>query len=157
MRPLAYILNLTYRKGKADPTESINKIRNEHKCLALAFQPLVDMNKSKRGLKTCVKGSCVSGRAWIHFFIGDTEGSNKWPGHYNGSGKLKRPYRDCQCSFEKMCHINPRCRYITLDDLRRAKRQKMNAPTMKEKVLFPESIRARYPKYINSQRPITFG
>ena len=53
------------------------------------------MNKSKCGLKMSVKGRYVSGRAWIHFFIGDKECNNKWPGHYNGSGKLKRPYRDC--------------------------------------------------------------
>jgi len=88
-RPLSYIPNLTHGKGKADPTESIEKIRNEHKCLALAFQSLVDTNKSKRGLKICVKGCWVSGQAWIHSFIGGTEGNNKWFGHYNDSDKLK--------------------------------------------------------------------
>jgi hypothetical protein len=39
-----------------------------------------------------VKGRPVYGRAWIHFFIGDTKGNNKWLGHYNVSGNLKQPY-----------------------------------------------------------------
>ena len=76
-RPLAYNPNLTHRKGKADPTESIGKIRNEHKCLVLAFQSLVDLNNPKHGLKACVEGCGVSGQAWIHSFIGGTEGNNK--------------------------------------------------------------------------------
>ena len=53
-----------------------------------------DMNASKGGLKISVKGRLVSACAWIHFFIGDTKGDNKWLGHYNSSGKLKQPYRD---------------------------------------------------------------
>ena len=91
------------------------------------------MNASSGGLKAFVKGRPVYGRAWIHFFIGDTEGNNKWLGHYNGSGKLKRPYRDCCCSFGKMCATNPSCRYITLDDMRSAKRRKTKATTEAEK------------------------
>ena len=87
------------------------------------------MNKSNSKLKMSVKGRYVSGRAWIHFFIADTEGNNKWLGHYNGSGKLKRPYWDCRYSFEKMCHTNPQCKYIALDDMRKAKRRKVNAIT----------------------------
>jgi hypothetical protein len=132
-RPLAYIPNLSHGKGKADKTQSKEKTQNEHKCLALAFASLAEMNVSPGGLKAFVKGRPVYGRAWIHFFIGDTEGNNKWLGHYNGSGKLKRPYRDCCCSFGKMCATNPSCRYITLDDMRKAKRRKTKATTEAEK------------------------
>ena len=68
------------------------KTQNEHKCLSLAFCSLAKMNASPDSLKMFVKGRPVYGRAWIHFFIGDTKGNNKWLGHYNGSGNLKRPY-----------------------------------------------------------------
>ena len=71
-RLLPYIPNLSHGKGKVDCTESIDKNMNEHKCLALAFQLLVEMNKSDSGLKMSVKGCCVSGRAWIYFFVGKT-------------------------------------------------------------------------------------
>ena len=46
-----------------------------------------------------VDGYFVTGQVWIHFFIGDTAGFNTWLGHYNGSGKLKRQWRDCHCTF----------------------------------------------------------
>ena len=78
-----------------------------------------------------VRGRFGRGCAWIHLFIGDTAGNNTWLGHYNGSGKLKRPYIDYRCTFRMMDAHNPHCTYITLDDTRAAKRQKMNARTEK--------------------------
>ncbi len=32
-----------------------------------------------------VMGKEVKVKVWIHFFIGDTEGNNKWLGHYPGN------------------------------------------------------------------------
>ena len=55
-RLLSYTPNLSYGKGKADTTESKEKVQNEHKCLTLAFESLADINASKGGLKTMVKG-----------------------------------------------------------------------------------------------------
>ena len=136
-RPLAYIPNLSHGKGKADKTQSMVKVQDEHKCLALVFRSLRQLHKSKRGLMMIVKGRYVTGRVWIHFFIGDTAGNNTWLAHYNSSGKVKRPYRDCSCCFGRMSDTNPRCQYIDLEDMRKAKRRKLNATTEKaKKVIF---------------------
>ena len=138
-RPMAYIPNLSHGKGKADKTQSIVKVQDEHKCLALVFRSLRRLHKCKRGLKARVKGRWVVCRVWIHFFIGDTAGNNTWLAHYNSSGKLKRPYRDCSCCFGRMSDTNPRCKYIALEDMRTAKRRKLNARTEEEKkVIFKD-------------------
>jgi hypothetical protein len=58
-------------------------------------------------------------KIWIHYFIGDTEGNNKWLGHYGGSNiRTNRPYRDCQCSFREMSMPNPQCVYSTLREMK---------------------------------------
>ena len=70
-------------------------------------------------------GQEVQVKVWIHFFIGDTEGINKWLGHYPGNKpNVQRPYQDCKCSFEEMSCTNPVCVYTTLDEMRVAKRLK---------------------------------
>ena len=113
------------------------KVQDEHKCLALVFGYLRQLHKSKRGLMMVVKGRYVTGRVWIHFILGDTAGNNTWLAHYNSSGKVKRPYRDCSCCFGRMSDTNPRCQYIALEDMRKAKRRKLNATTEKaKKVIF---------------------
>ena len=132
-RPLAYIPNLSHGKAKSDKTQSKVKVQDEHTCLALVFRSLRELHKSRRGMKMKVKGKFVTGIVWIHFFIGDTAGNNTWLAHYNGSGKLKRPYRDCQCNFGKMSHPDPKCTYITLNEMRETKRQKIDATTNQEK------------------------
>ena len=131
-RPLAYIPNLSHGKAKSDNTPPQVKVQDEHTCLALVFRSLRELHKSQRGLKMIVKGQFVTGKVWIHFFIGDTAGNNTWLAHYNGSGKLKRPYRDCHCNFGKMSHPDPNCTYITLNEMRETKRRKMNANTKQE-------------------------
>ena len=73
-----------------------------------------------------IKKRLVSCRIWIHFFIGDTAGNNVWLGHYNSSGKLKRPYRDCTCPYPDMSLDNPKCRYLRLEDMRYAKKRKLD-------------------------------
>ena len=61
----------------------------------------------------------------IHYFIGDTEGNNKWLGQYprNKEG-VQRPYRDCTCSFDKLELSNPHCQYIRLEDIHEGRKQK---------------------------------
>ena len=68
-----------------------------------------------------VRGHFGRGCAWIHFFIGETAGNNTWLEHYNGSGKLKSPYRDYRCTLRMMDAHNPHYTHITLDDTRIAK------------------------------------
>jgi hypothetical protein len=72
-------------------------------------------------------GRAVKLKVWIHYIIGDTEGNNKWLGHYPGNKKqICRPYRDCHCGYDELNNPNPSCVYATLDDMREAKRVKRN-------------------------------
>ena len=79
---------MSHGKSKSDKTEPIVKVQDKHKCLALAFRSLRELTQSGRVIKANVNGRLVSGKVWIHYFIGDTAGNNAWLGHYNGSGKL---------------------------------------------------------------------
>jgi hypothetical protein len=66
-------------------------------------------------------------KIWIHYFIGDTEGKNKWLGQYPGNRYgVKRPYRDCTCFFKDLKNTNPTCVYITLDDILKDNIRKQN-------------------------------
>ena len=59
-------------------------------------------------------------KPFIHFFIGDTEGHNKWLGHYQSSQPgTSRPYRDCHCSFAELNAPNPKCTYTLASEFRR--------------------------------------
>ena len=124
-RPLAYIPNLSHGKSKADTKSALKNLRNEHRCLAAAFQPIIDLHM-RNGIIVVVNKRRVIGKIWIHFFIGDIQGNNVWLCHYNGSGMVAMPYRDCLCSFDKMNENNPICCYLNLDDMRQAKRVKLN-------------------------------
>ena len=63
-------------------------------------------------------GRDVHIKVWIHFIIGDTEGNNKWLGHYPGNNAgTKRPYRDCQCLFRELSNVMPNCIYTTVDEM----------------------------------------
>lgn len=117
-RPMAYIPNLAYGKGQGG--KSIDKSQDEHNCIAFAFKSLVDLCNAG-GIKTIVMGKEVHMKIWIHFFIGDTEGHNKWLGHYSTSNSgVQRPYRDCHCSFADMSNTNPNCVYSTSKEMRLA-------------------------------------
>ncbi len=66
-------------------------------------------------------------KIWIHYFIGDTAGNNKWLGQYPGNHDgVKRPYRDCKCSFGVLKNTNPNCVYITLDNIQQDNISKQN-------------------------------
>jgi hypothetical protein len=66
-------------------------------------------------------------KVWIHYFIGDTEGFNKWLGHYPGNKRqICRPYRDCHCGFDELRNPNPSCVNVTLEEMREAKQVKRN-------------------------------
>ncbi len=60
-------------------------------------------------------------KIWINYFIGDTEGNNKWLGQYPGNrDEVQHTYRDCKCSFKDLKNTNPNCVYITLDNIHQA-------------------------------------
>jgi len=127
-RPLGYIPNLGYGKNKADKTETKNKIQDEHKsCLACILESIRNIHRSG-GFNATVLGKAVQIKVWIHFFIGDIEGNNKWVGHFPGNTReVKRPYRDCRCrcsfGFGDLSNPNPTCVLSTLEEMEIAKRR----------------------------------
>ncbi len=101
-RLLGYIPNLSAGKGEANHMPVKDKIQNKHICLSQVFKSIRDI-LDRGGIRTMVIGREVHIKVWIHFIIGDTEGNNKWLGHYPGNNsRIIRPYRDCQCSFADM-------------------------------------------------------
>jgi hypothetical protein len=66
-------------------------------------------------------GKEVIVKPFIHYFIGDTEGLNKWLGHYNGSKPgMMHPYRDCHCGFERLNASIHNCKYTKAREFHRA-------------------------------------
>ena len=123
-RPIGYIPNLSYGKGIADKQQTRDKIQDEHTCLSCIFASLRNIQRDK-GFQLTVLGQDVRVMVWIHYFIGDTEGNNKWLGQYPGNQEgVKRPYRDCKCTYECLRSTNPICVYVTLADICEGRRQK---------------------------------
>ena len=111
-RPMAYLPNLAH--GKAGGGKSRDKVQDEHNCLAYALKSLVELSEAG-GIRTVVLGKEVIIKPFIHYFIGDTEGHNKWLGHYTGSKPgMARPYRDCHCTFQQLSSTYPECVYTLL-------------------------------------------
>ena len=122
-RPFGYIPNLFAQKGVANKRLTKDKLKDEHTCLGAIFKSLCDINRSG-GFEVFVFGQQVRVKVWIHFFIGDTEGNNKWLGQDPGNREgVKQPYRDCTCSFDQLQLSNPRCQYIKLDNIREGRRR----------------------------------
>ncbi len=64
-------------------------------------------------------------KVWIHYFIGDTKGNNKWLGQYPGNREgVRCTYRDCKCQFHDLSDPNPNCIYLTMDNINLAKKRK---------------------------------
>jgi len=117
---LGYIPNLTAGMGEANRTSAEDKVQNVHRCLSFVLKSLRDIRR-RGGIRTVVMGREVHIKVWIHFIIGDTEGNNKWLGHYPGNNAgTKRPYHDCQCSFRELSNVMPNCIYSTVDEMKDA-------------------------------------
>ena len=125
-RVLGYLPNLGHGKNKSNKTPTVKKIQDEHDCLSCVFES-VRMIHRNGGFRANVLGKDVRVKIWIHYFIGDTEGNNKWLGHYSGNkSQVYRPYRDCSCSFDELSNHNPTCIYSTLHEMRCAYLLKLN-------------------------------
>ena len=83
-RVLGYLPNLSYGENKSNKTPTVYKVQNEHDCLSCVFKSIRQIHKNE-GFRATVLGQDVIVKIWIHYFIGDTEGNNKWLGHYQGS------------------------------------------------------------------------
>ena len=125
-RPFGYMPNLSHNRGAADRRLTKDKIQDEHFCLSVLFGSLRDIHKAG-GFELTVLGRRVHIKVWIHFFIGDTEGNNKWLGQYPGNREgVQQPYRDCKCSFDCLQLSNPSCSYVNLVDIRAGNRHRRN-------------------------------
>ena len=122
-RPIAYLPNLDLHKveGMTKTQQARQSVQDEHFCLMAALKSLVAINK-KNGIATVVKGKSVIGKVWIHYIIGNCSGNNRWLGHFNGSGKMKRPYRDCRCGYPHMGQCDPHCTYIRPEEVDAARK-----------------------------------
>jgi hypothetical protein len=120
-RPICCILNLGYGRGTSNKTQTRDKIQDEHSCISFTFQSLKNINK-ENGFQCVVLGCTVCVKVWIHYFIGDTEGNNKWFSQYPGNREgARRPYHDCKCQFHDLSNPNPNCIYHTMDNINLAK------------------------------------
>jgi hypothetical protein len=116
-RPIGDIPNLSYGKGTADRRSTSDKIQDKHTCLSCIFESLHRITR-QGGFDLCVLRQNVTVKIWIQYFIGDTEGNNKWLGQYPGyRDGVKPPYCDWKCSFKDLKNTNPTCVYITLDNI----------------------------------------
>ncbi len=79
------------------------------------------------GILLVVLGHDVCVKVWIHYFIGDTEGNNKWLSQYpDNRGGVQQPYWDCTCKFDSLKETNPTCVYTMLGEVRKGRRRKQN-------------------------------
>jgi hypothetical protein len=123
-RQICYIPNLGYGRGTSNKTQIRDKIQDEHSCISFAFQSLKNINKENE-FQCDVLGRIVRIKVWIHYFIGDTKGNNKWLDQYPGNIEgVRHPYHDCKCQFHDLSNPNPNCIYLTMDDINFAKKRK---------------------------------
>ena len=115
---LGYIPNLGYGKGKAKTQTSTMRLQDEHDCLALITKQIIII-QTNGGFWTEVMGKKVCVKVWIHFITGDTAGHNNLVGHMNGSN-MKYPYRDCKCELHELSNPRPKCKLVTLNEIRSA-------------------------------------
>jgi hypothetical protein len=125
-RPLGYIPSLSHAKGVADRRLTKDKIQDEHTCISCILWWLCKIS-NEGGFDVVILGHDVCVKVWIHYFIGDTEGNNKWLGQYPGNREgVQQPYQDCTCKFDSLKETNPTCVYITLGDVHKGRRRKHN-------------------------------
>jgi hypothetical protein len=121
-RPIGYIPNLGFGAPTKEDTRLLHtktpatfKLQNEHNCIAAALAPLIKISK-RGGIRVTVKSKPVIAKVWIHFFMGDMSGHNRWLGQFNSGDKIQWPYCYCKCKIDDMNNSNPTCIYLTRED-----------------------------------------
>ncbi len=75
----------------------------------------------------CCLGTYSACQSLDHYFIGDSEGNNKWLGQYPGNREgVRCPYCDCKCQYHDLSNSNPNCIYLTMEDINYAKKRKQD-------------------------------
>ncbi len=83
-RPIGYIPNLSHEKGVSDRRVTKDKIQDKHTCISYILQLLYKIS-NEGGFDLAVLRHNVHVKVWIHYFVGDMEGNNKWLGQYPGN------------------------------------------------------------------------
>ncbi len=98
-----YIRVFVFKSKKSQPkTHTRDHIQDEHSCISFALQSLKNINK-ENGFQCVVLGHTVCVKVWIHCFIGDTKGNNKWLGQYPGNREgVRRQCCACKCLFNNL-------------------------------------------------------
>ncbi len=115
---LGYIPNLGYGKGKAKKQTAEMKLQDEHNCLSLITNQIIEIHE-ERGFWAEVMGRRVCVKLWIHFIAGDTSGHNNLVGHMNGR-QPKFIFQNCRCVFDDISSPIPMCSPITSEELKQA-------------------------------------
>jgi hypothetical protein len=91
--PLAFFPNLSYGalSTKNSKKPSHQGYQDEHDYLHAAFSSPQFLH-CNGGMAMTVIGRPDVGKVWIHYCVGDSQGNNRWPGHFNGSGNFNYPY-----------------------------------------------------------------
>lgn len=119
-----YVPNLRLGTSADNAATPSVKLQDEHACIAAILSQLEEILQ-QGGIPMKILGRDVVVRPWIHMVVGDIEGMNQALGHYNNSGnkRVKRPYRDCKCSFLDLGLSSPDCDYITRAEVLAAKQE----------------------------------
>ena len=140
-RPMAYIPNLGAGLVGDNPEYTPEKkVQDEHNCLQAALAPLRKIHESG-GIAFKFRGKAVIGKVWIHFFIGDTEGFNKWAGIRPGSTEMG--YRDCCCHRNDFSKPQLQCVHYTREMYQEMKDEMLSADNKTEL----EAIRKSWSMY----------
>ena len=131
-----YVPNLRLGTSNDNPANPSVKLQDEHACIAAILSQMEDILK-QGGIPMNIMGRDVVVRPWIHMMVGDIEGMNGALGHFNNSGnrRVKRPYRDCKCSYSDLGSSSPDCQYVTRAEVLAAKQEGEDATRMISKHL----------------------
>jgi hypothetical protein len=115
---------ISAQKGVADIRFTKDKVQDENYFFPVLLKSLCDIN-TNGGFELFIFDQEGHIKVWIHYFIGDTEGNNKWLGQYPGNREgAQQPCHDCTCSLKQLQLSNPWCQYIRLEDIHKGRRHK---------------------------------
>ena len=101
--------------------------------MALITKQIIQIQKNG-GFWTEVIGKKVCLKLWIHFIPRVTSGHNNLVGHMNGAN-MKYPYRDYKCKLHELSESRPKCKLVTLDEIRDAKKTPNGIASLSKKQL----------------------
>eukprot|EP00956_Cyclotella_meneghiniana_P000455 scaffold523_cov39-Cyclotella_meneghiniana.AAC.2 len=114
--PIGFIPNLKFGLSK-EHKKTKEGLQDEHDCLYEIFRELIDIHNSELGgTWMTVLGEKVLAVPWVHYFITDMKGANRFCGAYNNNkGITQRPHRACKCP--NLSDVKIKCDWVTAKEL----------------------------------------